>query len=266
MNISAFDILLLFLLAIVVSMIVSTNVMYMIEKKMSDISINIPEHQYPQPNIFIQTENGKVRRVMMTTDDQTIFQNENNQIEQFNGLIAKDNVSDSLTDNGIRSTVVETDTNKPRLFLRQGYHTSPSERNFVNRGDAIMNPRHDDILRYNGPGCYENLEKKGIRKVQLVNKPNQQRCEDKLYPAAVNTVRTQTMTAGGTIVDKNVNFYIPYTYLGVAGQRSGMPTGYPSWANIARMDGEPADIDQIGAIPVNNYEGDPVPIGSILMD
>lgn len=265
MNISTFDILLLFLLAIVVSMIVGTNVMYVIDKKMSDISINIPDRQYPQPNIFIQTEDGKVKRVSMTIND-SVNSSQNNQVERFGGSIGKNNLGDTFTDNSIQSTVIETDTDKSRVFLQQGYHTSPSERNLVNRGDAIINPRHDDILRYNGSGCYENLEKKGIRKVQLVNKPNLQRCEDRLHPAAVNTVRTQTMTANGDIVDKNVNFYIPHTYLGVAGQRSGMPTGYPAWDNIARTSGEPADIDQIGAIPVNNYEGEPVPVGSILME
>ena len=156
----------------------------------------------------------------------------------------------------------------------------------VNRDDAIKNPRHDDILRYDGPGCFESGGSEKIRRVeledrlgpnfdligpdevrryQLVNDPHVDRCRGKPQIASVNTGRRLTLTADGQVVDQHVNYYIPQTYLGAAGQRVGMPTGYPSLDDIVRENGEPADVDQIGAIPVNNFEGEPVPIGSITM-
>lgn len=262
MNLEAFDILVLFLLAIAISVVIGVNVMYMVDKKMSEISINVPP--CPQPAIFIQTEDGKVKSVMMSSNANA---NNSEQVENFDTLVvSKNDMLDTKNDNEVKSTVIETDTNKPRIYLRQGYHSTPSERNLVNRDSKIMNPDHNDILRYNGPGCFEQIDANKVRKVQMVNKPHLQRCDDRLNIAAVNTVRTRTLTASGEIVDKHVNFYIPQTYLGAAGQRTGMPTGYPEIDDITRSHGQPADIDQIGSIPVNNYEGEPVPIGSVLMD
>ena len=206
--------------------------------------------------------------------------------EGFSTYVGKNDLSDISDNNGIQSTIIATDSSKPRIFLRQGYHTTPDERNMVNRDDAIKNPRHDDILRYDGPGCFESGGSEKIRRVeledrlgpnfdligpdevrryQLVNDPHVDRCRGKPQIASVNTGRRLTLTADGQVVDQHVNYYIPQTYLGAAGQRVGMPTGYPSLDDIVRENGEPADVDQIGAIPVNNFEGEPVPIGSITM-
>ena len=261
MDLEAFDIFVLLLLAIVVSIVIGINVTYVIDKKMSDMTINIP--QCPQPAIYVQTEDGKVTRVLMKRID-----SDNGEVvEGFDTMVVRKNdLLDDKQDNEIKSTIIETDTNKPRIYLSQGYHSTPSERNMVNRDEKIMNPDHNDILRYNGPGCFEQVDANKVRRVQLSNKPDQQRCEDRLNIAAVNTVRTKTLTASGNIVDKHVNFYVPQTYLGAAGQRSGMPTGYPEIDGFTRDNGQPADVDQIGSIPVNNYEGEPVPVGSVLME
>jgi hypothetical protein len=258
MIIDASDILILFCLAILVSLIIGMNVMNVVDKKISDISINVPGPKCPQPNIVIMTETGEVKEVKLTSND--------TELEKLEGFkVLKNNLIDVSDDNGIKSTIIATDTNQPRLFLRQGYHSTPSERNMVNRDQNIMNPDHNDILRYNGPGCYQNIDTRKIRKVQLVNKPSLQRCSGNLHTAAVNTIRTKTIAANGDIVDQHVNFYIPQTYLSTVGRRNGIPTGYPAMDIIARDSGEPSDIDQIGSIPVNNYKGEPVPIGSILM-
>ena len=214
------------------------------------------EGSCPNGTITIQLENGKIKNTDFACNPQT---------EGFDSRIGKNDLADMADDNGINSTIIATDSSKPRIFLSQGYHTTPSERNLVNRDDAILNPRSDDILRYNGPGCFERGGSEKIRRVQLVNEPAVDRCRGTPRIASVNTGRRLTLTADGKIIDQLVNYYVPQTYLGAAGQRSGMPTGYPSLDNIARDIGEPADVDQIGSIPVNNYEGEPVPIGSILM-
>jgi hypothetical protein len=262
MEISAFNILILVLLTIAVSVVISMNVMNMVEQKMSDISINVPQPQCPKPTVLIRTENGEIVKVELVDSSN----NNGTNVEGFNSIVGKNDLTDLVSDNGVQSTIIATDSNKPRIFLRQGYHTTPSERNMVNRDDAIRNPRYDDILRYNGPGCFENASSERIRRVQLVDEPAVDKCKTRPQIAAVNTGRRLTLSASGEVVDQHVNYYVPQTYLGAAGQRSGMPTGFPALDNIARTSGEPADVDQIGAIPVNNFEGEPVPIGSILME
>lgn len=199
------------------------------------------------------------------------------------GLVVNKN---DLNDEEIRSTIVRTDSSKhpAQIQLRQGYPK-------VNRDLEYVD--HDDIVRYNGLSCQKpnvdldvnlDLVKPIDRRVQLYNKPHVQLCKNKLNIAAVNSIRTQTMTAEGGLSDKVVNFYIPETYLGAAKKQTkmdvglfdgkpqsivmpnGSPDEYLSYNNISRDQGEPADVDQIGSIPVTNYEGEPVPIGSVFMD
>ena len=61
MNINTFDIILLFILAITVSLIIGFNVMFIINKKLSDIKINIP--MCPKPNVYIKSENGYLTKI-----------------------------------------------------------------------------------------------------------------------------------------------------------------------------------------------------------
>ena len=261
MNDTVFNFILIFLIALVVSFVINANVMYLVNKKLSDISIELPKAA--EPIFYVETENGEVTRIRAKRDDHS-----KKKTESFQGNL--DNTRKThptyLSSDGIKSTIIETDSNKPRIFLKQGYHSTPSERNMVNRDQDILNPRHDDILRYSGPGCFENNSTEKVRKAQLVDEPSVQTCKNDLRIASVNTVRKLTLTADGRVEDQHVNFYIPQTYLGASGQRVGMPTGYPGLNDIIRYSGEPADVDQIGAIPVNNYEGFPQPYNSVLLD
>lgn len=261
MEISGFNLLLLLLLAFVGAIVVVQSVRNTIDSKLSNITV--PE--FTPQNILIQTEDGKIKRI--TLDKDGVAEASAEVTENFESIsIEKSDVWDHMKENPIQSTIIATDSSKPKVWLRQGYFSVPSDRNMVNRDHEIINPDHNDILRYNGPGCYERVDTRDIRKAQLVKKPPVQRCKGQIQSAAVNTVRTRTLTADGKIVEQNVSYYVPSTYLENAGVRSGMPTGYPEIDNIAREYGEPADVDQIGAVPVNNYEGEPVPIGSIFMD
>ena len=54
MEISIFDVILLFLLSIAVSMIVGYNIIYIIDKKISSVNINIPPVQVPRPIVNIK--------------------------------------------------------------------------------------------------------------------------------------------------------------------------------------------------------------------
>lgn len=254
------------ILLILLILSASAFVNMMIRSYDDRFTLRFDESECPNGKITIQLENGKISNTnFVCSSSDTSEESFSDISEGFNAYIGKNDLNNITDDNGIQSTIIATDSSKPRIFLRQGYHTTPSERNLVNRDEAIINPRHDDILRYNGPGCFESGGTEKIRRVELVPEPPIDGCRNNLKIASVNTGRRLTLTADGEVVDQNVNYYIPQTYLGASGQRVGMPTGYPSLDNITRDLGEPADIDQIGSIPVNNYEGEPVPIGSILM-
>jgi hypothetical protein len=85
MNINTFDILLLFILAITVSLIIGFNVMFIVNKKLSDIKINIPA--CPKPNIYIKSENGylskiEVDNVKRNNDKKTVENFDNNYKKQ----------------------------------------------------------------------------------------------------------------------------------------------------------------------------------------
>ena len=59
MDIGAFDIILLFILAIVVSMIIGYNIIYIIDKKISSVNINIPPIHVPKPSVTVRINRSK---------------------------------------------------------------------------------------------------------------------------------------------------------------------------------------------------------------
>jgi len=54
MNINSFDIILLFILAISVSMIIGYNIVHIIDKKISSVNINIPPINVPKPCVTVR--------------------------------------------------------------------------------------------------------------------------------------------------------------------------------------------------------------------
>lgn len=82
MNIKTFDIVLLIILSIAVSMIIGYNILYIIDKKLSSVNINIPSVQVPQANIVIKVINKgdgnydyKVEQTLEKIDNQKIMNN-----------------------------------------------------------------------------------------------------------------------------------------------------------------------------------------------
>ena len=59
------------------------------------------------------------------------------------------------------------------------------------------------------------------------------------------------------IVEQTINFYVPRLYMGKDPFIRG--TAYASLSIES-----PADIDQVGSIPVNDYDGEPVPVSSFV--
>ena len=84
MNINTFDILLLFVLAIVVSMIIGYNIVYIIDKKISNVNINIPPVYVPKPNVIV-----KINKDNFDVNVETNFQQLNGKAESDYQIINK---------------------------------------------------------------------------------------------------------------------------------------------------------------------------------
>ncbi len=289
MEINTFDILLLFILAVAISLIIGINVLYVVDKKMSDIKINIP--QCPIPELHVHTENGYVRKVnveMKAVKPREIIKlNKQNlsSVEPFTDIMkskdpAKIGNDDTeqiyvpaktsafpvppllnrQTSSGalpltINNHVMSGDNKEQTIILRQGYESTGSD--YPNTGDQITYPRAADIVRYNGRGCYQDVDTKHIRKIQIDEKKNYPTCKPGLgvVKNANNEIRSGFMTAGGNIVNHDIRFFVPNVYMGEDPYIKGI-----SYASM-NIEG-PADVDQIGSIPVNDYDGDFLPVGS----
>jgi len=54
MELKSFDILLLFIFALIVSIIIGYNIIYIIDKKLSNVTVNIPDINIPKQNIILK--------------------------------------------------------------------------------------------------------------------------------------------------------------------------------------------------------------------
>jgi hypothetical protein len=82
MDISSFDLLLLFLLSLVLALIIGINVIYVVNYKLSDVEINVPS--CPAPNVIIQTDNN----LRLKADLRPIENNDDDdEIEDFSTIL-----------------------------------------------------------------------------------------------------------------------------------------------------------------------------------
>jgi hypothetical protein len=323
MDINSFDILLLFVLAIAVSLIIGFNVLYVVDKNLKDIKIKIPT--CPVPNIYIKTNNGVLQKIeteiinsdlvdnnrkLINTSNNVsnnvsnntlnnISNNTSNKtmnrrfndgelnnvnvpqpvIENFTSLVNTNTNTNTKTNTntntdtlaGLDLTEIKSNTNsqtlpvimtanknKDKLLFRQGYQNYDNKH--PNTGDAITYPKESDVLLYNGYGCFKNVDDKSIRKVTTT--PIQQpRCMANIKEDAYNklTAKFYDNNVTSPIMQQYGQMYVPTVYMGGDPYMPGV-----SYSNLSLE--IPADIDQIGSIPVNDYDGEPVPIGSFIYD
>ena len=192
MNINTFDIILLFILAITVSLIIGFNVMFIVNKKLSDIKINIP--MCPKPNVYIKSENGYL-------------------------------------------TKIEVDNVKRQNPIHKGEHSN-------NTYDTQI----VDTFKPNNNNAIDRIN---------INKKDNSNCVLNEYTGGHNTYQRGYVTADGNIVNQNVDIFTPHVYMGTD-PYGGRGVSYAN-TNIERS----VDIDQIGSIPVNDYNGQPKPTFSI---
>ena len=124
MDIGTVDILLLFVLAITLSLLIAFNVIFVVDKKLSNIKINVPACS--SPSIYVNTLNGTMRK-MKDIDVKEGFKN----IKSTNKTI-----SNSEDDNGNNEYLMEanktvlpllvnngSDTNRKTVLLKDAYET-----------------------------------------------------------------------------------------------------------------------------------------------
>ncbi|VBB18060.1 hypothetical protein YASMINEVIRUS_523 [Yasminevirus sp. GU-2018] len=382
MELSTFDILLLFIFAVAISVVIGANVLYIVDKRLSDIQINVPACPAPvcpkpvcyQPVQPVPTSTGKttsthniqkpkvltqkgqfdskkqnktdkeVERFMDVANDYmqagvkntdlTIDRDADHDVQRYtdpsgmyttNALVTNkvgaytpsDDVTDVADDYAITSKTVErplvvvndsSPAKRPVLRLRQGYmnkdqrvvdntnknyvgfdnninndntlisppNSTTSDPGVLNRtrpGDRITYPSADDIVRYNGYGCYQNIDTKDVRKVK-VTKTGEATDVARGYAGSCRPYTDESITEGA-VNAVNASFYSPMTNdvtdIRASSIRFHVPKlymgrdPYISGVSYAKMSiGGPADVDQIGSIPVNDYDGEPVPVGSFV--
>lgn len=122
--------------------------------------------------------------------------------------------------------------------------------NVLDQGYITM-PSSDNIVQYNG--CYTN-QKQPLRQASINKKVCQPYSDNKAVDGRMNHVNVSFMSTStngiNDIKTNNIPFYIPYVYM-----------HDPQYKSYRSDFGEqPADVDQIGSIPVNNYDKEPVPV------
>ena len=292
MQIQISDLLLLFVLAVAVSLIVALNVLFIVNKKLNNLHVNVP--RCPVPMIYIQNEHGKIKHIKQSYAQSTGIRTEAFQstprdtqpsakpptppsaiVTQYTDEHATEPIRSPTYADLVKSdpdNLIDTETNqqaktntypliidplsrtdKKTLVLRQGYHSTGADT--PNRGDQIRYPDADDVFRYNGHGCYQDADKRQIRRVKIADKETPM-CRSQVTDNHTNHMNVGFLTATGEYMNQ-IDWYVPRVYMG------GDPwIGGTRYAN-QRIE-SPADVDQIGSIPVNNYDGEPVPVNSMV--
>jgi len=315
MELKTFDILLLFLLAIALSIVIGAAVVYFVDKKLNDIQINVPACPTPTCPIpvcpkYPDYSNG----VMNEQESETVVNEEVTHVEPFQMMAKAMNdgvdldldldyapVTRELLDAGgakkscgacgtpgtceapgtcgtpiapnptnsngqpIPPLVITQDSDNKTtksVLLRQGYSSSPTDT--TNKGDSITYPPADDIVRYNGDGCYRGEDKRFIRKLEkkdTITSSCRPYTDNRTREGDYNHITARMMTAGSNsanyTVDEDIDFFVPRLYMGKDPTISGF--------SYAQMGIETqADVDQIGSIPVNDYSGEPVPLSAFM--
>ena len=194
MDIGTFDIILLFILAIVVSMIIGLNVIYIIDKKLGTIQINVPKNN--SPNVVVKINkgtNGIIRDVNVGVNKETDEINKVNKeiIEGFGNIGKNANEKSNeyvlnegqqiMVDNSNNPNIITNNmVNKKKVTINQGYYSNDNMDSKTNIKTRMEKPNHDDIVNYESYGCYksgkskseEDIKKKSLSGLNVINPQN----------------------------------------------------------------------------------------------
>lgn len=237
MDISAFDLLLLFILAMVLALIIGLNVIFVIDKKLSDVVINVPK--CPIPNIILQTDDKMIKGKIISNNINENYKNENYNNEGFNNIEGFETMNTSKNNNNLG-----------------GY----SNNSVLLSDGKISNIHFNANPRPITHRCAQLTSNQNISNTTL-RKNDGTICPDDFNLNNDNYYRQTIVGADGKTTTQNVNLYVPRTYLGGHVLSNGRLVRGGNFSN--KIYEKQADVDQIGSIPVNNYRGEPIPIDSL---
>jgi hypothetical protein len=249
MEIQLFDLLLLFILAICFALLIGFNILFLINEKLNDIKINVPECPQNQKNHINDTNDTN-----HTNESEDI----NEEIEKFSPNYEDNNQYMSVDQKELPMRIIKNnDPSKKPIIIRQGYQSMDQ-----NIGNNITYPAADDIIRYRGPGCYKNTENNDTNKRTYATKTFAKDM-NKIHGNTYNLIKTEFLSPSSNdpnhTIQQDIRLYVPRTYMG--------KDPYISGISYASLNLEiPADIDQIGNLPVNDFKGEPVAINSLMSD
>ncbi len=253
MEINVLDILLLFILAIAVSLIIGFNVIYVVDKKMSDIKINIPT--CPVPNFFIKTDNGQFQKINVETLPSmnsrandglltykknlgsnssmegfaSISYTKNNdisatftqaKINNLPSLSPKPNILPYNVNNELynKNLIPKPKANPIPIILSQ-HQPLPSSLPKQNISSYVQNinaiPTSNYIVQNNVEACNQDHEI-GLNTVRNLS-PNGTtitKCVPSVIKNNFNEFKTGFVTADGNEIYQDISFYVPKLYMG----------------------------------------------------
>jgi hypothetical protein len=229
------DIVLYIILIIGISLIISINIIWLVNKKMSDMEINTTT--CPKPNIYIKTGNKNIRlnsRYYDVYDDNDSYDIDNNSYESFESCnntylptdfnTSTDNINNLDSSNGLSTMDVD------ELNIFKNNITDLQKNDITNQTDNYG--YSSNISKIDNNSSYSNV------------------CD------SINTFHNNFISTNGNVIQQKTNMYVPKLYmvsnLDVSGNYNN--------SNIER----PSDVDQIGSIPVNDYDGEPLPVNSMM--
>lgn len=134
----------------------------------------------------------------------------------------------------------------------KSYLSENFEVNKINQG-YIDYPSGTKVLRYNG--CYTNQQiprNISVTKTSCSPYTDKNTVEGKMNNVTVTFMSTSSNDIND-IKSSTIPFFVPHVYM-----------KDPEYRNIVNYTNEiPADVDQIGSIPVNDYDKEPDPINDI---
>jgi hypothetical protein len=298
MELTTLDILILFTLAIAISLVIAINVIYVVDKKLNDIQIKIPTCPKPYcprpicPSLLQSNSNSTELSDLYKIQNKNISEHFNNDLVEppdrdfaskraSNEAITlnsyADQIQHKLNDKKLPKSIaqihlgnpsIKTETQKfiqneshilptnHDLLLKQGYKDNTS---IAAINEAIERPIADDIVSYNDNGCYNHVHDNTVRNVKAIPfTPHTCRpYTDAIVEGDTNTIKinfTSPMSnRSNAVKSTTINFYVPKLYMGRDPYISGI-----SYASMHIE--EHADIDQVGSIPLNDYDGEPIPV------
>lgn len=160
------DIIMVTLLIIVISVVIGLNIVSVVDKKLSDVQINIPP--FPKPNVIVN-----INKKDVDNFDVSVSQNTNPKIEtkinnQLDNNTAKEQFNSDTTNQ------VTNNTTKEHFNSDIGYQPANFNKVIitnVKKNNKLENPDEDDVVNYENYVCY--------KKNNQINEPNQ-------IPASIN--------------------------------------------------------------------------------